>query len=166
MIEGYYGTTYSYGVSGFSRTLGTLRAMHIAATPVSESDRLQALDVLRGFAVLGILVMNIQMFSMPFAAYFNPYGLGEPALRDLAIWSINHVLADQKFMTIFSLLFGAGVLLLTTRVAAREASPARIHYRRMFWLLVFGLMHAYVLWHGDILFREASSCLWAGLVCG
>jgi uncharacterized protein len=129
--------------------------MQTTATPISESARLQSLDVLRGFAVLGILVMNIQMFSMPFAAYFNPYGVGEPAVRDVAIWSINHVLADQKFMTIFSLLFGAGVLLLTTRIAERGAPQARIHYRRMCWLLVFGLVHAYVLWHGDILFLYA-----------
>ena len=62
--------------------------MHTAATPVAESERLEALDILRGFAVLGILLMNIQMFAMPFAAYFNPYALGEPTDRDLAIWSM------------------------------------------------------------------------------
>ena len=125
--------------------------MPTGAVPVPESERLQALDLLRGFAVLGILVMNIQMFTMPMAAYFNPHALGEPTFRDLAIWSINHVLADQKFMTIFSLLFGAGILLMTTRAAERGARPALLHYRRMGWLLVFGLVHAYLLWHGDIL---------------
>jgi uncharacterized protein len=122
-----------------------------SAAPVAESERLQALDVLRGFAVLGILVMNVQMFSMPYAAYFNPLALGPPSSRDLAVWSIAHVLADQKFMTIFSLLFGAGVLLQAERLAGRGASPASIHYRRMAWLLLFGFLHAYLLWHGDIL---------------
>ena len=121
------------------------------ALPVAESERLQALDILRGFAVLGILVMNIQMFTMPMAAYFNPYWDGAPSSRDLLVWSIGHLLADQKFMTIFSLLFGAGILLMTTRAAERGASAARMHYRRMGWLLVFGLVHAYLLWHGDIL---------------
>ena len=122
-----------------------------SAAPVAESERLQALDALRGFAVLGILVMNVQMFSMPYAAYFNPFALGQPSSRDLAVWSIAHVLADQKFMTIFSLLFGAGVLLQAGRMADRGVNPSAIHYRRMVWLLVFGLLHAYLLWHGDIL---------------
>ena len=125
--------------------------MHTAAAPVSESERLDSLDVLRGFAVLGILVMNIQLFAMPMAAYFNPYALGEPTTRDLAIWSVSHILADQKFMTIFSLLFGAGILLMTGRMAERGARSARLHYRRMGWLLVLGLAHAYLLWDGDIL---------------
>jgi uncharacterized protein len=125
--------------------------MQTSALPVQESERLQALDLLRGCAVLGILAMNIQLFTMPYAAYFNPYALGEPSVSDLTIWSITHVLADQKFMTIFSLLFGAGVLLMTSRAGDRGANAGRVHYRRMTWLLVFGLAHAYLLWHGDIL---------------
>lgn len=119
------------------------------AAPVPESERLPGLDILRGFAVLGILVMNVGMFARPYAAYFNPYAFGPPSDADLAVWSITHVLADQKFMTIFSMLFGAGVLLMTAR--GGERGPARLHYRRMAWLLVFGLIHAYLLWHGDIL---------------
>jgi uncharacterized protein len=125
--------------------------MRTSAAPVPEADRLQCLDVLRGFAVLGILVMNIQLFAMPLAAYMNPTALGVPSPGDFAIWSVNHVFADQKFMTIFSLLFGAGIFLMTSRVAERGDRPARIHYRRMLWLLVFGLLHAYLLWSGDIL---------------
>jgi uncharacterized protein len=109
------------------------------------------MDLLRGFAVLGILILNIQMFSMPMAAYFNPLALGPPSTSDFAIWSINYLLADSKFMTIFSVLFGAGVLLMTTRIAERGGRPAYAHYRRMGWLLVFGLLHAYLLWYGDIL---------------
>jgi uncharacterized protein len=123
----------------------------LAVVPVHESERLTGLDVVRGVAVLGILVINVQLFAMPYAASSNPYAVGQPSASDLLVWSIAHVLADQKFITIFSLLFGAGVLLMTSRAAAGGASPARLHYRRMAWLLVFGLGHAYLLWHGDIL---------------
>ena len=121
------------------------------ATPVTEPERYQALDLLRGCAVLGILVMNIQSFAMPFAAYFNPTALGDRGTTDFAIWTMAHFLFDQKFMTIFSLLFGAGVLLMTTKAAQRGAPPAALHYRRMVWLLLFGLIHAYLIWYGDIL---------------
>ena len=123
--------------------LGEVPAVH--AAPVAETERLQALDLLRGFAVLGILVMNIQLFTMPNAAYFNPYALGQPSGTDLTIWSIAQVLVEQKLMTIFSLLFGAGILLMTDRVEHSGLKPARVHYRRMVWLLVFGLIHAYLL---------------------
>jgi uncharacterized protein len=101
--------------------------------------------------VLGILVMNIQSFAMPFAVYFNPTALGPPPPLDFAIWMTSHLFFDQKFMTIFSLLFGAGILLMTTRAEARGGRVIWLHYRRMFWLLVFGLVHAYLIWYGDIL---------------
>jgi uncharacterized protein len=123
----------------------------INASPLPESARVEPLDLLRGVAVLGILLLNIQLFAMPFAAYANPMALGEPSQRDLTIWALNHLLADQKFMTIFAMLFGAGVLLFSNRIEARGGRAAPIHYRRMGWLLVFGLLHAYLLWYGDIL---------------
>jgi uncharacterized protein len=125
--------------------------MMINSLPMPESGRLEPLDLLRGVAVLGILLLNIQLFAMPFAAYANPMALGDPPQRDLTIWALNHLLADQKFMTIFALLFGAGVALFSNRIEARGAQPAALHYRRMGWLLVFGLLHAYLLWYGDIL---------------
>jgi len=119
--------------------------------PVVESERIASLDVLRGFAVLGILAMNIQAFSMPMHAYMNPTVYGDLTGANFWTWLVSHTLFDQKFMTIFSMLFGAGIVLLTSRVEARGGSPACIHYRRMFWLLLFGLAHAYLLWFGDIL---------------
>jgi uncharacterized protein len=133
---------------------------HARVAPVAEPERFEALDVLRGCAVLGILLMNIQMFSMPFSAYFNPTALGAPSARDYVIWCTLHLLADQKFMTIFSLLFGAGVFLMTSRISERGGRPAVMHYRRMGWLLVFGFLHAYLLWHGDILVLYALCGLW------
>lgn len=109
------------------------------------------MDALRGFAVLGILIMNIQNFSMIDAAYINPTAFGDLTGANRWTWILSHVFADQKFMSIFSLLFGAGVVLITERAAAAGRNAAGVHYRRTFWLLVIGLSHAILLWHGDIL---------------
>lgn len=123
--------------------------------PVTESERIESIDVLRGFAVLGILIMNIQSFAMVGATYLNPTALGPPSTIDYAIWLVSHVVADRKFMTIFSMLFGAGVILMASRAEARGARPGPVHFRRMLILLVLGIMHAYLLWYGDILFHYA-----------
>ncbi|HET9192346.1 MAG TPA: DUF418 domain-containing protein [Vicinamibacterales bacterium] len=131
------------------------RASELLTPPSADAGRLQALDIIRGAAVLGILLVNMQLFAMPNAATANPYALGQPSFSDLAVWSAIEVLAESKFITIFSMLFGAGVVLMTSRVEQRGLRPARLHYRRMFWLLVFGLVHAYLLWHGDILVAYA-----------
>ena len=125
--------------------------MAVASLPVSAEERIQSLDVLRGVAVLGILVMNIQAYSMIPAAYMNPTALGPLHGADRWVWLAGHVLADRKFISIFSMLFGAGIVAFATRAEARGDSPVRLHYRRMAWLLLFGLAHAYLLWHGDIL---------------
>jgi uncharacterized protein len=119
--------------------------------PSGSQPRIQSLDVLRGFALLGILVMNIQSFSMIEAAYLNPTAYGDLSGINLFVWAASHLFADQKFMTIFSLLFGAGIALMAERVEASGRRSAGPHYRRMIWLLVFGLLHAYGLWYGDIL---------------
>jgi len=122
---------------------------------VLASERIDALDVLRGFALLGILVMNIQTFAMPLAAYLNPSAYGSlEGVHGLA-WGLSHVLTDQKMMALFSMLFGAGIVLFCERAAASGKSVAGYHYRRNAWLLVFGLLHGYLLWHGDILFLYA-----------
>ena len=123
--------------------------------PVEAAERIESLDVLRGFAVLGILVMNIQAFSMPGAAYFNPTVYGDLSGINFFTWLISYLLVDQKFMSLFSLLFGAGVCLFADRAEARSGRSAGLHYRRMFYLLVFGLVHAYFLWSGDILVAYA-----------
>jgi uncharacterized protein len=125
------------------------------AAPVAESDRVVSMDVLRGFVLLGIFVMNIQSFAMPMAAYPNPTAYGDLTGANLAVWLVGHLFFDQKFMTIFSMLFGAGILLMTSRAGE---SGGRIHRRRMGWLVLFGLLHAHLFWYGDILY-------WYGL-CG
>ena len=119
--------------------------------PVPERSRIDSIDVLRGFALLGILVMNIQLFAMPDPAYFNPIAYGDLEGTNFYVWLGSRLLADQKFMTIFSMLFGAGIVLMTTRADAR-GDGSRVHYRRMGWLALIGLLHAHLLWNGDILF--------------
>ncbi|ANO52458.1 DUF418 domain-containing protein [Woeseia oceani] len=123
--------------------------------PVTLAERFGTIDTLRGVAVLGILIMNIYGFAMPFAAYSNPLVMGGMEWYNIGTWFATHVIADQKFMTIFSMLFGAGIVLMWERARARDAKFGRIYYRRMFWLLVIGLIHGYLIWFGDILFHYA-----------
>src|SRR5688572_6289477 len=105
------------------------------AAPLAGPDRLVALDALRGFVLLGILVMNIQLFAMPVAAYVNPTAYGDLTGANLWVWVLSHVFFDQKFMSVFSMLFGAGIVLMSARAGAEAA---RLHWRRMAWLVVFG----------------------------
>ncbi len=128
-------------------------------TPTIETERNQALDILRGFAVLGILIMNIQSFAMPGAAYLNPTAYGNPEGINKWVWVISHVLADQKFMTIFSILYGAGIVLVTSRAEEKTGKSAGLYYKRTFWLLIIGLIHAHLIWYGDILVAYALCAL-------
>jgi uncharacterized protein len=114
-------------------------------------ERITPIDVLRGFALLGILVMNIQSFSMPDAAYLNPSAYGDLTGANRLVWIIGHLLTDEKMFGIFSMLFGAGILLMTGRIERRGGRPGAVHYRRMVWLTLFGLLHGHLLWSGDIL---------------
>ncbi len=128
--------------------------------PVAENERIDSLDVVRGFALLGILVMNIQSFSMPAAAYMNPTAYGDLSGANLWVWILSHIFADQKFMTIFSALFGAGIVLMWERAEATGRQSTGLHYRRTFWLMIFGLIHSYLMWAGDILFLYSICSLW------
>ncbi|MCP4902707.1 MAG: DUF418 domain-containing protein [bacterium] len=128
-------------------------------TPTRHTDRIESLDILRGFAVLGILVMNIQSFSMISAAYLNPTAYGDLTGLNRLVWVFSHLLTDMKFMALFSMMFGAGIFLMTSRTEAKGRSAAGFHYRRTFWLLTFGLLHAHLLWYGDILYTYAICAL-------
>lgn len=121
------------------------------AIPVAPSGRIIAVDALRGFGVLGILIMNIQYFSMIQGAYFNPTAYGDLTGINMWVWILSHIFADQKFMTIFSILFGGGVIMMVSRIEAGGGSASRIYYRRIIILILIGLAHAYLLWSGDIL---------------
>jgi uncharacterized protein len=125
------------------------------AEPVVAAERNEAIDMLRGVAVLGILVMNIYAFAMPFVAYSNPLAFGGTEPWNIGTWYFTHIFFDQKFMTIFSLLFGAGLIMMMTRAEARGVTYAGVWYRRSFWLLLIGALHGYLIWMGDILFHYA-----------
>lgn len=117
----------------------------------APAPRIVMLDGLRGAAVMGILLMNIAAFAMPFAAYSNPANFGVPGWPDLAIWGLEFVAVDGKMRAIFSALFGASLLLVTDRAERNGASAARLHFARMAILLLIGLAHACLIWEGDIL---------------
>ncbi len=122
----------------------------IPLSSVPKPARLVAIDVLRGVAVLGILLMNIQSFGLPDAAYFNPTVL-PASTSDSWVFNLSYVLAESKFMTLFSLLFGTSLALMSDR-RERAGETARGYLvRRHLWLALFGAIHAYLLWPGDVL---------------
>lgn len=116
-----------------------------------------SLDALRGFAVMGILAMNIVAFAMPFWAYITPLAYGGDTVADRITWFLGYVLLDGKMRGFFSLLFGASMMLIIDRADAKGESAAKVHYSRMLWLALFGLAHFYFIWFGDILFLYAAA---------
>lgn len=119
--------------------------------PTSPSDRIIGLDVLRGFALLGILLINVRLFSMPEVVLTNPTTYGDLTGPNYWVWLVGHVFAERKFITLFTVLFGGGVVLFARSVERRGQSVLGVHFRRSGWLIAFGLVHAYLLWYGDVL---------------
>lgn len=118
----------------------------------AAGPRFFSLDLLRGIAVMGILAMNIIAFSMPFQAYLNPRAYGGADGADLLSWVVAFIFVDGKMRAMFSMLFGASMLLVIERAeGAAPGAGLRVHFRRMGWLLVFGLIHFFLIWYGDIL---------------
>ena len=126
----------------------------------SVGDRHISIDAVRGFAVLGILLMNIVGMGLPAFAYLDPTYAGGSTGADFWTWAVNNVLTDGKMRALFTMLFGASAVLIAERAEGSQPGPAATHYRRMFWLFVIGMLHAYFLWWGDILVTYAL----AGLV--
>ncbi len=119
--------------------------------PTDPDERIVSLDALRGFALLGILVINVQFFGMPMIAAVFPPGFGDFTGWNYLAWLVGHVLFEGKFVTLFTLMFGAGIVLFTAGKERRGEPALRLHYRRTLWLLAIGLGHAHLLWYGDIL---------------
>ncbi len=120
------------------------------SAPVAKADRITNLDTIRGWATLGILVMNVVSYGLPGAAYFNLDGGGSVTPLDWAIGIVGEVLVDQKMMGLFSLLFGAGVALFADRTEAKGGRPIALSLWRNLLLLAIGFAHS-LLWSGDIL---------------
>jgi len=128
--------------------------------PITPEERINSLDALRGFALLGILPANILIFGMYFAAANDPTVAGGATGLNLASWALFRILIEGKMRCLFSMVFGASVILLTSRVEERSgATAADIYYRRNLWLLLFGLAHAFLLFWGDILYPYALCAL-------
>ena len=118
---------------------------------LAGSTRIVALDAVRGMAVLGILLLNIVDFAMPRYAYVDPTFYGGASGADWWAWALSFIVADGKMRGLFSMLFGASTLLVAERAQAAGDSPFRVHMARMTVLFLIGMVHAYLIWSGDIL---------------
>jgi len=113
-------------------------------------ERFESLDVLRGVAVLGIFAVNILAFGFPWYAISNPTVFPEYFNEAGRFWwMLSTGVFQFKFITLFSVMFGAGIVLMLGEEKPNPKIPT--HRRRMFWLFVFGMLHNYLLWYGDIL---------------
>jgi len=148
-----------------------------ALAPVRLAERIETIDILRGFALLGILLVNIAIFSRPAQIIVLPLDASTPAVDRAADWLVRF-LAEGKFYSLFSFLFGLGFALQMTRAEERGARLGWTYARRLIVLLGFGLIHAFLIWVGDILtvyallglllllFRKAKPrtlLIWAGV---
>lgn len=126
------------------------------AAPVSQSERIVLIDSLRGIALLGILLMNIPYFGLPEPAFDNPLLMNEKGTINMQVWYFINMVPEGTMRAIFSILFGAGILLFVSRLEKRVEGMMAAEYfiRRQLWLVVFGLVNAFILlWPGDILFQ-------------
>jgi len=113
-----------------------------------SGGRVLALDALRGLAVIGIVPMNVLVYSMPSAAYVNPRAWGGTGPIEVALWALIFLVIEDKFRNLFAMLFGAGVAILMSRPQPR---PLAAHYARMIALFTIGFVHATLLANNDIL---------------
>ncbi|MEM8984343.1 MAG: hypothetical protein AAGC71_15030, partial [Pseudomonadota bacterium] len=126
----------------------TLQDTNADRGPISPRDRIGYLDLLRGLAVMAIFVVNIKAMVMPYSFYLNPSLW--PAATDQLIALVQKYAVDDKWRTIFTALYGAGLMMMWERLAARRASRG-VLFRRTAWLSLFGAFHLFGLWMGDIL---------------
>jgi len=121
----------------------------------TAADRIFTLDVIRGIAVMGILSVNIVGMAMIEDAYFYPPVYGFHSDGDKLMWVLNSIFVDGRFRALFSILFGASLTVVVTRAIDAGKQGWQIHFPRMIVLLLFGCIHYYVLWWGDILVNYA-----------
>ncbi len=127
--------------------------MSSALQPTRQSERIGSLDFLRGIAVLGILIINVESFSYPNPWSPYQYGFASDADRTTRFWV--YFLAQGKFFSMFALLFGVGFYIFLERLEQKGIGlrAMDIFARRLLWLFVFGLIHAFFIWNGDILYH-------------
>lgn len=127
------------------------------ATPRPPEDRLHLMDALRGFALLGILLMNIEFFNRSVHDYMSGIDTS-PGAAGWAAWIV-YVFVQGKFWVLFSLLFGMGFALMQDRLEGTGRPFGRLYFRRTLALMAFGLLHIVLLWPGDILFAYSITAL-------
>ncbi len=125
------------------------------AGPVPETQRLATLDLLRGFALFGIFMVNMQFFTMVFSEMIRPGVYDDGPVIDVLVWGFVKTFFEYKFISLFSLLFGAGMVVQMTRAETAGRPFVRTYLRRIGVLAVIGLIHGFLLWYGDILFVYA-----------
>jgi uncharacterized protein len=126
------------------------------AAPVDEADRYDTLDVIRGVALCGILLVNMEAFAMVREARYDPTISGDGSPLDKLVWLVTFLFADTKFIAIFTTLFGAGIAMAHQRRKERaQRGTWAVHYRRMIFMLAVGAAHGLFLWRGDILYFYA-----------
>lgn len=126
-------------------------------TPLKASDRIHSLDIMRGIVLLGILIMNINAMGLA-RAHEDPTVSGGSTGWDLYTYITANMFFEGTMRALFSLLFGVGMFILLDRLEKKGAGieAANIYFRRLTWLLVFGLIHSYILlWYGEILYSYA-----------
>ena len=133
----------------------------VDAEPITGGDRISSLDTVRGLALCGILLMNITGFGFPFG-YADPTNYGGDTGLNLLAWITTTLFFEGTMRGMFTMLFGAGVILLTQRLESRSTTipVADIYYRRNLWLIAFGVIHGYLLlWVGEILYYYGLAAL-------
>ena len=129
-------------------------------SPIATSNRIQSIDVLRGVALLGILLMNVLFFALPMASYSDPTIDGATAGANLILFASMDVLVEGSMRAIFSMLFGAGMLIFLAKRDVDADVLRTLYFRRTRWLIIFGLINAYVfIWPGDILYIYGMAAL-------
>lgn len=130
----------------------------------TTNERIDSLDLIRGIAILAIPLMNIYSMALPPVAYWVPTWTEGSGASDMAVYIFQVLFVESRFMSIFTMLFGVGLTLQSDRARARDTDLRPRLLRRLAWLLVFGLVHGFLLWHGDILTLYAVTgflVLWA-----
>ncbi|NCF38515.1 MAG: DUF418 domain-containing protein [Planctomycetia bacterium] len=147
-------------------------------SPLPVGERISAIDVLRGFSLFGIVVVNAWFFGLPLAVASGQTDLAAQGADGVA-WFVVTGFFSFKFISIFSVLFGFGIAMQRARLLQRTGRAAGFLARRMAILAAFGLLHAGLLWYGDILFQYAlvgmimilliqvptTIRLWLGVAC-
>ncbi|MEQ8714117.1 MAG: DUF418 domain-containing protein [Cyclobacteriaceae bacterium] len=123
--------------------------------PTPPANRILSLDFLRGIAVLGILFINIENFAYPDSWSPFKFGFDDPIDRSARFWI--YFLTQGKFYTMFALLFGVGFYIFLERLERKSMGlmAMDIYARRLLWLFIIGVGHAYLIWSGDVLYHYA-----------